>query len=239
MQFTFKSYKNMLSNLEQNGYIITGYDNYRENAKCAILRHDVDYDPQCAFELSKLELMCNVKSTYFVLLSSDFYNCFSKKNIDIFKQIIENGCEIGLHFDEAKYQELDNDIAKEIDYIQDEIEILSKVIGHPVKAVSMHRPSKKTLEANLKIPGVINSYSNEFFKEFKYISDSRRRWREPIDDIINESKYDRLHILTHAFWYSEEELDITEKIRDFVEKGKYTRYDILNEIGRASCRERV
>ena len=53
---------------------------------------------------------------------------------------------------------------------------------------------------------MINSYGQTFFHDFKYLSDSRRRWREPVEEIIRSGTYDRLHILTHAFWYHKQRI---------------------------------
>lgn len=95
----------------------------------------------------------------------------------------------------------------------------------------MHRPSKKTLNSNLHIPGMINSYGFEFFEQFKYVSDSRMHWREDVEEIINSGNFDKIHILTHAFWYFEEEKDIKSILVDYVQNAKYERYNQLkNDI---------
>lgn len=88
----------------------------------------------------------------------------------------------------------------------------------------MHRPSRTTLEADYKIPDIVNSYGKTFFHDFKYLSDSRRRWREPMIDIIRSGKFDRLHILTHAFWYHETEEDITQTVGNFIRSANRERY---------------
>lgn len=88
----------------------------------------------------------------------------------------------------------------------------------------MHRPSQAALEADCSIPGVVNSYGKTFFRDFKYLSDSRRRWREPVEEIIRSGTYDRLHILTHAFWYREEEEDISRTVGDFIRAANRERY---------------
>lgn len=41
---------------------------------------------------------------------------------------------------------------------------MEKMLNLPISSVSMHRPSKQTLEANYRIPGIINSYSKMFLK---------------------------------------------------------------------------
>ena len=75
----------------------------------------------------------------------------------------------------------------------------------------------------------INSYGNTFFKQFKYLSDSRMRWRENIEDIIEADIYKRLHILTHAFWYDKDSRDIKKTLFKFIKQGNSDRYDILGD----------
>ncbi len=97
-------------------------------------------------------------------------------------------------------------------------------VGTQVSAVSMHRPSRAILDADIHIPDMINSYGKKFFREFKYLSDSRRHWREPVEEIIDSAEYDRLHILTHPFWYSEKEYDMHRAVAGFINSGNLQRY---------------
>ena len=43
---------------------------------------------------------------------------------------------------------------------------------------------------------MINSYSKEFFQNFKYVSDSRMKWREDVMKYVKEKQYPRMQILT-------------------------------------------
>lgn len=229
MRFTYSDYENMLKLLLDNGYAVADYNTHSKFDKCAILRHDIDYDLEKALPFAKLEKECGVKSTYFVLVTSDFYNVFSSSSQGVLNSISGLGHNIGLHFDEVRYPDLFGKPERLKEKILIESELLSKATGLAVESVSMHRPSKQILEANISIPGIVNSYSDEFFKNFKYLSDSRRNWREPIEEIIKNQKYARLHILTHAFWYAEKNMDINETIRTFVFKGNISRFDILSD----------
>lgn len=168
-------------------------------------------------------------STYFILLSTDFYNIASKNSLEKIRQIIDCGHEIGLHFDETKYMPDGGIIPDIIGAIKAEAQIMEEIVGVQVKAVSMHRPSKETLAADYKIEGMVNSYGMEFFKGFKYVSDSRRRWREDVNSIITSGEYDKLHILTHAFWYNQEELDLKTSVEQFVNSGNKERYRSMKE----------
>jgi hypothetical protein len=93
----------------------------------------------------------------------------------------------------------------------------------------MHRTSKMMLEANVAIPNVINSYSQIFFKEFKYISDSRHNWREDPEAIISSRQYNRLHVLTHPFWYTEKVMSCRDKLFSFITAGNLSRYYAMND----------
>jgi hypothetical protein len=89
----------------------------------------------------------------------------------------------------------------------------------------MHRPSQNILEANIDIPNVVNSYNHIFFKDFKYISDSRHHWRENADEIVSSKQHQKLHILTHPFWYNEKEETCREKLLKFIKNANIERYE--------------
>lgn len=220
MNFTYDGYRGLIKALTDSGYQIADYHNWEQFHKCVILRHDIDNSIEKALYLAKLENELGVKSTFFVLLSSDFYNPASKKSRECLRQLQEYGHEIGLHFDELAYNE-DCDVTV---CILNEVHVLSDILNTPITTVSMHRPSQKSLFADYVFPGVINTYSSVFFKDFKYLSDSRRHWREPVLDVIKSGQFDRLHILTHAIWYNEVEESIHDTIKRFVTCANKERY---------------
>ena len=226
MQFTYDAYRGLIQLLKNHGYLFATYADWNY-CKCAIIRHDIDNDIEKALKLARIEKSEGVSSTYFVLLSSDFYNVFSLKNAQMLKNIASLGHDIGLHFDQMKYTGAK--INELVELIAVEAQLLSSAIELPVKCVSMHRPSKDVLDADLVIPGLINSYGHEFFREFKYLSDSRRRWREPVEEIIKSEKYNRLHILTHAFWYNEKDIDIHMNVKSFVNHANIERFLSMKE----------
>jgi hypothetical protein len=174
------------------------------------------------------------------LLTGDFYNVFSAQNKTILKEIAGLGHRIGLHFDEMTYFNSDMVLqqSEKIEtlalseqlchLIQEEAVMLSNALDLKIDTVSMHRPSKFCLKSDLKIPGIINSYGQEFFKGFKYLSDSRRHWREDVLEYIQEEKFQKLHILTHAFWYHETEINLKDTLIAYLEKAKNDRYEILD-----------
>lgn len=177
--------------------------------------------------MAQLENALGVKSTYFVLLTSEFYNVAAKKNRELLKKIYSLGHEIGLHFDEAGYE--NSSIDTLVAMALKEREILQNLLGISIIAISMHRPSKIILEKDVQFPSMVNSYSNVFFKEFKYISDSRMHWRENIEEIIQSHRYHRLHILAHAFSYDKQNIGTREKLMNFIFYANEERYKWLKE----------
>lgn len=233
MEFTYTAYRALLDLLRQGGYAFTDYHDYQTHPRCVILRHDIDNSLSQALRLAEIEAEEGVKSTWFVLLRTDFYNPASAASQKTLRRIRELGHEIGLHFDEIAYAGeggiSSHATSTAAELIVHEAGILADICGCPISTVSMHRPSRATLEADLKIPGMVNSYGQTFFHDFKYLSDSRRRWREPVEDIIRGGEYDRLHILTHAFWYHEQEQDIAASVGTFVRAANAERYEQMME----------
>jgi hypothetical protein len=134
------------------------------------------------------------------------------------------GHEIGLHFDETAYEGLySTELLSEA--VHEEARILEGVIKRPVKSLSMHQPSQTTLDADLNIEGMINSYCKKYFNEYKYMSDSRMVWREDVENMVASGKYDKLHILTHPFWYSDDIETTNEKIMSFCGKSAVAWYN--------------
>ncbi len=228
MKFTYKGYIDLLSKLVQNDYKITSYDKCDNEDKCVILRHDIDYCLEKTIRIGEIEKEMSARSTFFLLISTDFYNVFSYASQRVISTLLQFGHDIGLHFDEQRYPEDIGNPMKIRRRILEEAEILSHAAGMPIKKVSMHRPSKEIIDSDLNIPGVINTYGSKFINDFKYVSDSRRRWREPIEDYIKKGDYRKIQILTHPFWYNESELSLEESVKRFIMSSTYERYDELD-----------
>lgn len=227
MNFAYSAYEEILTLLKKKHYDICNYKNYKHSNRVVILRHDVDFSLESAVRFAELENNNNVQSTYFVFLSTGFYNPFYKKANDMIKKIKALGHDIGLHFDEAMYPIMTKEGL--IHYVEKEISILSQCLDMEIKLVSMHRPSKWVLEANVVFDTIINSYSKEFFNDFKYLSDSRMHWQEDVHQIIKSNDYERLHILTHPIWYGVKERNMRDHLIDFIGDQKYNCYDCMSD----------
>lgn len=229
MRFDYDTYRSLIRNLKEKRYEITDYLGYTDYDRTVILRHDIDFDISCSVRMAQIEAEEGAYSTFFVLLTSDFYNPFSMKSKDMLGDILKCGCHIGLHFDEMRYPEAIGKPKKVVELILFEKKMLSDLLSVDINTVSMHQPSREIIEADLDIPGMVNSYSSKFFKQSKYLSDSCRAWREPVEDIIASGEYDRLHILTHAFWWGEKDSDLHDSLYRLVNSANRQRYNTLME----------
>ena len=228
MKFTYEAYLDMLAKLSEEGYQFSNYKNWKNSGKTVILRHDVDFSLKYAVQLSEVEKNIDCDATYFILLSTDFYNVHSKSSRECMDIIIKNGGNIGLHFDETQYCIQTEEELKEC--VSMEADTLSKVINMKVDVVSMHRPSEKFLTSDIEFADIINSYRKVYFNDMKYLSDSRRHWRENVDEIIERGENQRLHILTHPFWYrSGMEWNMEQTLKTAILNSSLEFYDNMND----------
>lgn len=143
MDFTYKGYGKLLEKLRENRYETASYFDWKEKPRCVILRHDIDYDIQKAVELARFENKRKVKAAYFVLLTSDFYNVFSKESSEGLKQILNYGHTIGLHFDETRYPEIAGDMESVSQKITEEAGILGTVIDRGGGISGIHAQARQ------------------------------------------------------------------------------------------------
>ncbi len=224
MDFSYTSYQRLIELLRKHAYEICSYFDYQIHPKCAILRHDLDFSISDGHAFSLLETSLGVTSTYYVLLSTGFYNPLKRENRVMLQDMIKRGFEIGLHFDETAYP--DGEIHE---HVASEASILSQILDTPIRTVSMHRPSRKTLESNYSFTGLLNSYEHLFFKEFKYCSDSRFCWRDDPESAVTSGNYARIHILTHPFAWSTVNRNPAEVYRALVDAASWERYVLLTQ----------
>tara|TARA_R100000951_G_scaffold40031_1_gene33970 strand:+ start:819 stop:1493 length:675 start_codon:yes stop_codon:yes gene_type:complete len=173
-------------------------------------RHDVDISLKKAVEMAEFESKNGIKSTYYILLSSPYYNALEAENLQRIRTLRELGMGIGLHYDNSIKLQDANQCCSEI-IIQ--LGMLQHHIGElEEKSVTFHKPLRG-VDINAETVNLLNLsniYSPNFDQRFKYISDSGHNWRENPYDIIDTN--DMVHINTHPEWYNNEEMDMEECI---------------------------
>ncbi len=203
--FSYDEYKEIIRLIKESGRGANFYQAAKKE-EFIIMRHDVEFSVDRAYALSKLELSMDFTSTYFFQWTNNSYNILSKKNQDMIRDMHERGQKIGLHFALNGLTDME-EIRKKI---AQEVRVLSEMLGFEIKQFSFHRPSSDVLRENIKLPGIINAYADEFFTfaeevtddtpvKVKYISDAKHRWNYGIPDAQTLAKYDKVQILTHPY----------------------------------------
>lgn len=206
--FSYSHYKDSLLKLKENHKFCFFNDIDEDDI---ILRHDIDISLNSALKMAELENGAGVKSTYFILIHSSFYNPFSSKSVKIIKKIINLGHKIGLHYD-SKFI-LENEFEPNT-IILKELELLTNYFKTNIEIISAHNPTTN--------PSMVLNFDEKFMdadslvfkKNRKYLTDSVQNWREgSFSEYTNEKN---LYVLVHPVWWTEENLR-RDKILDRLE----------------------
>ena len=210
--FSYNEYKNIIS-LVKNHLPIVDFSEVIEYGmdKFCVLRHDIEFSIDRAYELAKIEKDLGVVSTYTVQVRNNTYNAISEKNIELINKIKDLGHHIGLHQNPPLME------AKELGrYIMTDIQILEHFYGFEIDRFAFHRPKKEYLASYVMLENKINCYDKKFFHYFDekpdkldvlYLSDSNHKWKfgYPLD--FDLSKVDKLQLLTHPYSWTDEGYD--------------------------------
>jgi hypothetical protein len=200
--FSYKEYTEIIENIKKYFKIIN-YQEAKNLSSYAIIRHDVEFSVQRAYNLALLEKSLGIKSTYFFQIRNNCYNTFSQENINLIKKIYNMGFNIGYH---AHMGGLKN-IKNIKNYITQDCKIMSKILDININVFSFHRPKKEYLKLNLKFPKLINAYQEEYFTFTEdlnlvntlYLADSNHQWKWGHPLKVNLSDYKSLQINFHPF----------------------------------------
>lgn len=215
--FTLEHYRATLESWVGNGVLFCRFTRHSDKERVVILRHDVDFDLDAVVPLASLEYELSVTSTYFLRLTSDYYNLCSPSATRVVNYLLEHDFEIGLHFDAALYS---GRTVEEIERaMENEARLLSAMVGINIEVVSFHRPGSEVLGWK---PGMlVNAYAPEFlFGTTKYISDSAKHWREGcmcmFRGVAEWDKIRTLQVLVHPEWWTLNECSVSDRVTNFL-----------------------
>tara|TARA_R100001510_G_C7647150_1_gene204481 strand:+ start:157 stop:891 length:735 start_codon:yes stop_codon:yes gene_type:complete len=202
--FSYNEYKNIINIIKNHLPIVDFSDVNEQTDRFCVLRHDIEFSIDRAYELAKVEKELGVTSTYTVQVRNNTYNALSEKNINLVKKIKDLGHHIGLHQNPPLM-----DLNKLKNYVSIDIQMLEYYYGFYIDRFAFHRPKKEYLKEYFKIDGKINCYDKKFFNYFDedrpeklevlYLADSNHQWKYgyPLD--FDFSKINKLQLLTHPF----------------------------------------
>lgn len=207
--FSYDDYREMIRAVQESGRP-SKYRDALGSDEFAIVRHDVEYSVDRAYRLSLVESEMGFSSTWFFQFTNNTYNMFSRRSLAKIYDMKERGHVIGLHY------ALDGvtDMAKVREIIPKQLDILSTMLGFEVNEFSVHRPPASVLAENIKYPGIINAYQDDFFSfapnvtddtvlDVKYMSDANHIWRYGYPTRENILGNKKVQILAHPFAWCE------------------------------------
>ena len=207
------NYKRFISEFLDNGYCAKLFTDEIRLRNDLIIRHDIDFDVTYAKKIAMIENSLGIKSTFFFLLRSPFYNIMEKETFETINSIKDSGHEISIHFDSSNYEDIESGVKYELSLFYDLFKVKPKII-------SVHRPDTIFIENKVKINNIAHTYEPRFFKEIKYVSDSRGSFRygHPFDTKEYIDRYS-LHLCIHPIWWmTKKYTSVIDLIDDFLKR---------------------
>jgi hypothetical protein len=213
-KFSYQDYKKIITKIQK--YLpIVSFDEAKSMKKYCVIRHDVEYSPERALSLAKLEKKIGISTTYLFQIRNNTYNSFSKKNLEIIKEISELGHTIGLHYNH------DNVVGYLPNLIFADAKVLEMMLGGNIKieTFSIHRPKKEHLSPVVNVDGMINCCDEDYFCYFEgdkpklpvtYLADSNHQWKYGDPHTLNLKRVNKLQINFHPFSWTEQGADVND-----------------------------
>lgn len=237
MHFSFSEYKKIIEAIKLTGKYKDYQDINETTEKFILLRHDVEFSVDRAYNLSLLESMLGISTSYFFQLRNNAYNTLSLKNRNLISDIYNRGHHIGIHV----HIENSEDINEVKGIIKKDIQVMEDYLGFKIDRFSFHRPNKMVLKEDLHIEGLVNVYNHKFFHFYpdiksmdslriKYLSDSMHRWKHgyPVDDLLNREN--KIQILIHPYSWTKNGYNNLGNFKTLLqEKNNELRMTINNE----------
>jgi len=201
-RFTIADYQAILDAARDHGCTLARFTDPEPEpgSRLVYLRHDIDNCVESALLMAELEARSGALSTYLAMVRSANYNPFTAENVRRLQQIRALGHEVGLHFtaDEHTPASLERDLAS---CIQGDARLLEHALGAPVRVFSFHNPGENG-PFTIDVPGLVNAYSDRFFADALYLSESNMRWRHgsPVG-VLESCEHRVVQILVHPLSY--------------------------------------
>lgn len=216
--FTLSNYRKILRIAKSNNKQFRFFNQLDNRDKFYLWRHDLEFSPDIALEMAKMENQEGIKSTYFIQLHSYFYNTFEKEILLAIMNISSLGHQLGLHFNTHFYNiKSENKLDY---YIKQDKGILETLLNRKISVFSFHNTNTFLLSCDKeKYGGLINVYSGYFKNEVGYCSDSTGIWRyERLEDRLHENKDNKLQVLIHDAMWQDEVLSPRQRIFKIIDK---------------------
>ncbi|MBZ5501184.1 MAG: hypothetical protein LAN59_02945 [Acidobacteriia bacterium] len=210
--FSLEHYAEVLAKAITLGYKFPTVSEMKHGAhsqgRFLLLRHDIDVAPRYALRMAQLEHSLGVRSSYFVLLHSLYYNPAAPPHWEALRQIVSMGFEVGLHYETDFFEAHGID---PLEGVLSDVAALENILHIKIASVSQHRPASSAFLQKLN-EYYVDAYNHDLMHNVRYISDSGFKWRKetPLDILGTE---ERIHALLHPVTWTFGELDMAGTYR--------------------------
>jgi hypothetical protein len=223
--FSLDQYKSLIFELIEDGIIPTTDWISKATKNTLLIRHDIDFSVDFAYKMALFESELGIRSTYFLMLTSNMYNLISSENQRLVKAIIKMGHKVSVHFDPTAHDKLEK--------FENEKRLFENIFDVEVDIVSVHRPGPFLDNHNISLCGIPQTYSDAYFRDMKYLSDSGGRNVSPhISEYLEGDRSQGLHLLIHPIWWVGSGSNPTETLNFWREKNS----DFLTSEVRLNCK---
>lgn len=197
MDFTLKTYKQLLTSLQQAGYMFLTFQQFCEGRikeKFVILRHDVDLKAENSLSVAKIEHQSGIKASYYFRIAPQ------SDKPETIKQIVDLGHEIGYHYENLSLFNADE--VKAIEHFEKKLNYFRQY--YPVKTICMHGSPVGKIDNrdlwknyNYRDFGIIGEpYFDIDFNNVFYLTDTGRCWdgeKYSVRDKVQSSFTQKFH----------------------------------------------
>lgn len=176
----------------------------KTKGKTCILRHDIDYFPERAIVFGEIEKKLSIRATYFFQVCAKTYNLREKEVYEVVNKLNKMGHYIGLHLDmgwgDTAFQQKD---------------LFYYVTGINPVFISIHTPDIG--KTNISYP---HTYEKYWFKDIKYLSDSRGWCEGCMCKIFAQKRYEKIQLLLHPYLWPDKDRGFVNNMDNLIEYRK-------------------
>lgn len=184
MDFTLKTYRQLLQSLQSKGYSFLTFEDFVETKQpsmVVVLRHDVDRFPANALKMALIETSFGIRASYF------FRSVPNVWNENIMHKIVEIGHELAYHYEDLTIAKGNDNTA--IEHFKYQLSRFRKI--YPSKTICMHGSPTSKFD-NRKIWGKYNygdygiiaePYFDVDYHKVFYITDTGRAWNNDSSNV--------------------------------------------------------
>lgn len=223
--FSLDQYKKVIFELIDNGLTPTIEWSGIPTKNTLLIRHDIDFSVDFAYELALFESELEIRSTYFLMLTSNMYNLLSSENQRLVRSIIKLGHKVSIHFDPTAHENLED--------FEHEKRLFENIFDVEIDIVSVHRPGPFLDNNNVSLCGIPQTYNDAYFRDMKYLSDSGGRDVVPlVYEYLAAGRSQGLHLLIHPVWWVGRGTNPSETLDFWMEKNS----EFLKSEVRLNCK---